>query len=70
MVRITSFDPFYLRMPQVTSEADGTQDTLLVRIRTDHGLEGWGECDASPIVSLAVYCCPMSHGNIVNIRDS
>ncbi len=69
-MKITSVDPFYLRMPEITSAADGTQDTLLVRIRTDIGLEGWGECDASPLVSIAVYCCPMSHGNIINIRTS
>ena len=69
-MKITAVDPFYLRMPDITTAADGTQDTLLVRIRTDMGLEGWGECDASPLVSLAVYCCPMSHGNIINIRTS
>ena len=69
-MKITAVDPFYLRMPDVTTAADGTQDTLLVRIQTDTGLEGWGECDASPLVSLAVYCCPMSHGNIINIRAS
>ena len=69
-MKITAVDPFYLRMPNITTAADGTQDTLLVRIRTDTGLEGWGECDASPLVSLAVYCCPMSHGNIINIRAS
>ena len=69
-MRITAVDPFYLRMPNITTAADGTQDTLLVRVRTDTGLEGWGECDASPLVSLAVYCCPMSHGNIINIRTS
>ena len=69
-MRITAVDPFYLRMPNITTAADGTQDTLVVRIRTDTGLEGWGECDASPLVSLAVYCCPMSHGNIINIRTS
>ncbi len=69
-MKITAVDPFYLRMPDITTAADGTQDTLLVRIRTDVGLEGWGECDASPLVSLAVYCCPMSHGNIINIRTS
>ena len=69
-MKITSVDPFYLRMPDITTAADGTQDTLLVRIQTDTGLEGWGECDASPLVSLAVYCCPMSHGNIINIRSS
>ena len=69
-MKITAIDPFYLRMPDITTAADGTQDTLLVRIRTDAGIEGWGECDASPLVSLAVYCCPMSHGNIIDIRTS
>ncbi|RKU06751.1 mandelate racemase [Candidatus Poribacteria bacterium] len=69
-MKIVAVDPFYLRMPDVTTAADGTQDTLLVRIRTDAGIEGWGECDASPLVSIAVYCCPMSHGNIINIRTS
>ena len=69
-MKIVSVDPFYLRMPELTDAADGTQDTLLVRVRTDAGFEGWGECDASPLVSIAVYCCPMSHGNIINIRTS
>src|SRR2546421_11192725 len=69
-MKITSVDPIYLKMPSITTAADGTQDTLLVRIRTDEGIEGWGECDASPLVSLSVYCCPMSHGNIINIRES
>ncbi len=69
-MKIIAVDPFYLRIPEITTAADGTQDTLLVRIRTDEGIEGWGECDASPLVSIAVYCCPMSHGNIINIRTS
>ncbi len=69
-MKIVAVDPFYLRMSEITTAADGTQDTLLVRIRTDAGLEGWGECDASPLVSIAVYCCPMSHGNIINIHES
>jgi L-alanine-DL-glutamate epimerase-like enolase superfamily enzyme len=69
-MRVVSIDPIYLKMPAVTTAADGTQDTLLVRVGTDEGIEGWGECDASPLVSLSVYCCPMSHGNIINIRES
>ena len=69
-MKIIAVDPFYLKMPQITDTADGTQDTLVVRIRTDEGITGWGECDASPLVSLAAYCCPMSHGNIINIRES
>ena len=67
---ITGVDAFPLAMPSIAAEADGTQDTLLVRIQTDNGLTGWGECDASPLVSLAVYVCPMSHSNIINIRES
>ena len=51
-MKITSVDPIYLKMPSITTAADGTQDTLLVRIRTDEGIDGWGECDASPLVSL------------------
>jgi L-alanine-DL-glutamate epimerase-like enolase superfamily enzyme len=69
-MQIIAVDPFYLRMPKVTDAADGTQDTFLVRIRTNDELEGWGESDASPLVCMAVYCCPMSHGNIIAIRDS
>lgn len=69
-MKLASVDPFYLKMPRVTDAADGTQDSFLVRIRADNGLEGWGESDASPLVSLAAYCCPMSHGNIVSIRES
>lgn len=69
-MKIIAIDPFYLKMPEITAAADGTQDTLVVRIRTDNGLEGYGECDASPLVSLAAYVCPMSHGNIINIRES
>lgn len=69
-MKIIAVDPFYLRMPEITDAADGTQDTLLVRVCTDAGIEGWGECDASPLVSIAAYCCPMSHGNIINIRTS
>ena len=41
-MKIIAVDPFYLRMPDITVAADGTQDTVLVRIRTDAGIEGWG----------------------------
>ena len=45
-MKIVSVDPFYLKMPVITDAADGTQDTFVVRIRTDSGVEGWGESDA------------------------
>ena len=61
MRKIESVDFYYLSMPEVTTEGDGSQDALLVRV-TAGGLEGWGECEASPLVSIAAFVCPMSHG--------
>ena len=69
-MRITEIDAFYLGVEDVRPVADGSQDTFLVRVRTDAGLEGWGESDASPLVSMACYCHPPSHANIVNLRES
>ncbi len=69
-MRIEAVDLFYVALPEITDAADGTQDSFLVRVRTDEGLEGWGESDASPLVSLAAYICPMSHGNIINLSES
>jgi L-alanine-DL-glutamate epimerase-like enolase superfamily enzyme len=57
---IESVDFFYLSMPEVLDIGDGSQDALLVRIRAG-GFEGWGECEASPLPSIASYVCPMSH---------
>jgi L-alanine-DL-glutamate epimerase-like enolase superfamily enzyme len=59
--KIESVDFFYLSMPEVTSEGDGSQDALLVRVAAG-GLVGWGECEASPLVSIVAFICPMSHG--------
>ena len=60
-MRIEAVDFFYLSMPVVTTEGDGSQDALLVRVAAG-GLVGWGECEASPLVSIAAFVCPMSHG--------
>ena len=60
-MKIDAVDFFYLAMPQITTEADGSQDALLVRV-AGGGHVGWGECEASPLVSIAAFVCPMSHG--------
>ena len=69
-MKIEAIDLFYVALPNITRTADGTQDSLVVRVRTDNGLEGWGECDASPLVSMAAYVMPMSHSNIININEA
>ena len=69
-MKIEAIDLFYVALPIITKTADGTQDSLVVRVRTDNGLEGWGECDASPLISMAAYVMPMSHSNIINISEA
>jgi L-alanine-DL-glutamate epimerase-like enolase superfamily enzyme len=60
-MKIESVDFFYLSMPVVTDAGDGSQDALVVRLRAG-GIEAWGECEASPLTSIASFVCPMSHG--------
>ena len=60
-MKIEAVDFFYLSMPVVRDIGDGSQDALLVRVTSDTGLVGWGECEAAPLASIAAWCCPMSH---------
>src|SRR5437868_2565198 len=59
-MKIEAVDFFYLSMPVVRDIGDGSQDALLVRVQAG-GYTGWGECEASPLVSIASWNCPMSH---------
>lgn len=68
-MKIDSVDFFYLSMPQVLGIGDGSQDALLVRVRAG-GHEGWGECEASPLTSIAGLVCPMSHSACKPVQDS
>jgi L-alanine-DL-glutamate epimerase-like enolase superfamily enzyme len=68
-VKVESVDTFYLAMPDVHDIGDGSQDMLLVRVRAgDH--TGWGECEASPLPSIASLVCPMSHSACHPVLDS
>ena len=68
-MKIEAVDLFYLAMSVVTTEADGSQDALLVRVRAG-GFTGWGECEAAPLPSIAAFVCPMSHGACRPVADS
>ena len=65
---IDTVDFFYLSMPKVEDIGDGSQDALVVRVIAD-GVVGWGECEASPLVSIAAFVTPMSHGACKPVRD-
>jgi L-alanine-DL-glutamate epimerase-like enolase superfamily enzyme len=68
-MRIDNVELFYLSMPQIRDIGDGSQDALLVRVRSGE-LSGWGECEASPLVSIANFVCPMSHSACKNVHSS
>jgi len=59
-MKIESVDFFYLSIPQVRDIGDGSKDALRGRVQGG-GFTGWGECEASPRVSIASWNCPMSH---------
>jgi len=68
-VKIDAVDFYYLSMPEVLDIGDGSQDLLLVRVQAGEHV-GWGECEASPLVSIASYVTPMSHSACKPVRDS
>lgn len=68
-MKIEAVDFFYLSMPEVLDIGDGSQDALLVRVAAG-GYVGWGECEASPLTSVAAYVCPMSHSACKPVKDS
>lgn len=59
-MKIEAVDLFYLSLPEVRDIGDGSQDALLVRVRAG-GHEGWGECEAAPLPTIAAFVAPMSH---------
>ncbi len=68
-MKIENIELYYLSMPEILDEADGSQDALIVKVQAG-GLIGWGECEASPLTSIANFICPKSHSAANPIRDS
>ncbi len=58
-----------LRSHSVTDKTASCQDSVLVRIKTDDGLEGIGEADSSPEVVKAVIDAPFSHNVACGLRE-
>lgn len=68
-MKIESVDFYYLSMPEVLNVGDGSQDVLLVRVAGGRW-QGWGECEASPLTSIASLVAPMSHSACKPVLDS
>ena len=68
-MRVENIELYYLSMTEILDEADGSQDALIVKVEGG-GLQGWGECEASPLTSIANFICPKSHSAANPIKDS
>lgn len=68
-MKITRIICQILRIPDVEAKTAGTQDTLVIRIQTDTGLEGIGEADASPEILKAIIDAPFSHNIACGLRE-
>ncbi len=67
-MKITEIACQILRIPQVEAKTASSQDSVLVRVRTDTGLEGIGEADSSPEMVKAVIDAPFSHNVATGLR--
>lgn len=68
-MKITEVVCQILRIKSVTAKTASSQDSVLVRIRTDNGLEGVGEADSSPEVVKAIIDAPFSHNIACGLRQ-
>src|SRR5688500_3374471 len=58
-----------LRVENIVAKTSSSQDVVLVRVRTEDGLEGIGEADASPEVIKAIVDAPFSHTIACGLRE-
>src|SRR3954462_10145185 len=68
-MKITQIICQILRVRSVQKKTASSQDVVLVRVRTDSGLEGIGEADASPEVIKAIVDAPFSHNIACGLRE-
>ncbi len=68
-MKITDIVCQLLRIPTVEKKTASSQDSVLVRIRTDNGLEGIGEADSKPEVVKAIIDAPYSHNVACGLRE-
>ena len=68
-MKITNVQAIVLKLPEISSAADGTQDDLIIMVETDEGIRGYGEVDTAPYVGKAVVDAYMSHGTCYGLRE-
>jgi len=67
-MKITEIVCQILRIKNVQAKTASSQDSVLIRVRTDTGLEGIGEADSSPEMVKAAIDAPFSHNIASGLR--
>jgi len=68
-LKITNVKAIALKLPEISTAADGTQDDLIIVVETDEGITGYGEVDTAPTVGIAVVEAHMSHGTCYGLKE-
>src|SRR5450759_3443507 len=68
-MKITNVSAIVLKLPEVSTAADGTQDDLIIIVETDEGITGYGEVDTAPYVGKAIVYAYISHGTCYGLRE-
>ena len=68
-MKITEIVCQILRVPSIEAKTASSQDACIIRVRTDTGLEGIGEADASPEVIRSIVDAPFSHNIACGLRE-
>jgi L-rhamnonate dehydratase len=68
-MKITEIVCQILRVPAIEAKTASSQDACIIRVRTDTGLEGIGEADASPEVIRSIVDAPFSHNIACGLRE-
>jgi L-rhamnonate dehydratase len=68
-MKITDVKAIVLKLPDISSAADGTQDDLIIVVETDEGITGYGEVDTAPYVGKAIVEAYMSHGTCYGLKE-
>lgn len=68
-MKITNVNAIMLKLPEISSAADGTQDDLIIIVETDEGITGYGEVDTAPSVGKAIVDAYMSHGTCYGLKE-
>lgn len=68
-MKITDVRAIILRLPEISSAADGTQDDLIIAVDTDEGITGYGEVDTAPMTGKSIIGSYMSHGTCYGLKE-